>query len=495
MFTKERDVADKFLNGNLGVFIGGEFATGSGAKIDLISPTTGESLGSLSAASNEQLDRAVELAQQVFEESDWSTNVPKRVEVLTRLADLVDEHRSTIAYLDAIEAGKLMSDSVDGDVTDVIDNLRYYASLVQHDDGRYLQDSGGWGWVKKIPVGVVGTVLPWNFPIAMFGWKIAPALAAGNALIAKPSEESSLSALFLAQLAKEAGVPDGILAILTGDGPGVGQAMGLHPGIQMISFTGSEEVGRLFLEYSARSNLKKVSLELGGRAVYVVDAEHTSDFAPVVEDIVESAFGTCGQNCTATSRVVFVGEDDDYSRFRELLAAAAGSVALGDPLVDDTQLGPVISAESHSRITSWVDESVAKGAKILEPRAEAPADGFFYPATVIEGVPADSKLGTSEIFGPVTQLVRAESRTHAVDMVNKEPYGLASTVWCEDINAAKWWSDQYRVGTLAFNGYSEGTVATPFGGLRQSGFWGRDNGPDALAGYQETMTVWHMARD
>lgn len=151
----------------------------------------------------------------------------------------------------------------------------------------------------------------------------------------------------------------------------------------------------------------------------------------------------------------------------------------------------MISQESRDRVTSWIEEAVSKGATILEPRSAAPENGYFVPATVLEGVSSDTNLGTSEIFGPVTQLIRAESRQHAVDMVNKEPYGLASTVWCEDINMAKWWSDKYRVGTLAFNGYSEGTVATPFGGLRQSGFWGRDNGPDALAGYQETMTVWH----
>lgn len=332
MFAEEQGVAQKFLGEDLGVFIEGEFTSGQGASIDLISPSDGTSLGTLSSASTEQLDSAVTLAQQVFEDSDWSTNTAKRVAVLNKLADLVDENRSTIAYLDAIEAGKLMSDSVEGDVTDVIDNLRYYASLVQHDDGRFLEDADGWGWVKKIPVGVVGTVLPWNFPIAMFGWKIAPALAAGNALIAKPSEESTLSGLFLAELAKEAGVPDGILAVLTGDGPTIGEAMGRHHGIQMISFTGSEEVGRKFLEYSAQSNLKKVSLELGGRAVYVVDAEHTTDFAPVVEDIVGSAFGTGGQNCTATSRIVFVGDDDRYSEFRQLLSEAAGSVSLGDPL-------------------------------------------------------------------------------------------------------------------------------------------------------------------
>lgn len=495
MHAHEQGIAEKFLNGDLGVFINGEFVQGQGEPLALINPVNGEELGRLSSASQAQLDQAVEAAQTAFEDSGWATDVPLRVQVLTKLAELVDANRSTIAYLDAIEAGKLMSDSIEGDVDDVIENLLYFASLVQHDDGRYLQDASGWGWVKKIPVGVVGAVLPWNFPIAMFGWKIGPALASGSTLIAKPSEESTLSALFLAQLAKEAGVPDGVLGILTGDGPSVGQGLGRHMGVDMISFTGSEEVGRMFLKYSAESNLKKVSLELGGRAVYVIDSEHTSDLGAVVEDIVGSAFGTGGQNCTATSRIVFVGPQDQYEEFSRLLGEAASAVSVGDPLDENIGLGPVVNEEARDRINAWVQESIDAGARIVGERAQTPEEGFFVPATVLEGVPEGTKLATAEIFGPVTQLIRTESRQHAVDLVNKEPYGLASTVWCEDVNVAKWWSDAYRVGTLAFNGYSEGTTATPFGGLRQSGFWGRDNGPDALAGYQETMTIWHMARD
>ncbi|WP_109471903.1 aldehyde dehydrogenase family protein [Ornithinimicrobium cavernae] len=481
----------ELLEDDRGVYTDGERRTGEGPALELIAPATGEVLGSLSEASAEQVDAAVASARAAFSSGTWAQDRPQRAATLRRLADLVEAHAEEIAYLDAVEAGKVFSDSVAEDVPDVSANLRFYADLITQDEGRFLQDASGWGWVRKIPVGVVGAVLPWNYPIAMLGWKVAPALAAGNAIVLKPSEDSTLSALYFAGLATEAGVPDGVLNVLTGGGPSVGQAMGLHPDIDVLTFTGSGEVGRAFLEYSARSNLKKVSLELGGRAGYLIDEEHASDFEGIAADVVGAAFGTSGQNCTASSRVIFVGDDDErFGQFRDALVAAARSITVGDPLAEGTVMGPVINAEARDRITRWVDEAVAKGASVVFATPEVPQEGNWCPPTILADVPTDSELGRGEIFGPVTQLVRVSSREEAVSAINDEPYGLASTVWCEDLGTAKWWADQIRVGTLAINGYSEGTVATPFGGLRQSGFWGRDNGPEALDAYQEAMTVW-----
>lgn len=479
------------LDGNRGVLANGQRIVGAGPTLELISPATGEALGSLSEASTDQVDDAVGSARRAFSSGTWAQDASKRATVLRRLADLVEAHAEEIAYLDAVEAGKVFSESVDEDVPDVVANLRFYADLTTHNDGRFLQDSTGWGWVHKVPIGVVGAVLPWNYPIAMLGWKVAPALAAGNAIVLKPSEDSTLSALYFAELAIEAGVPDGILNVLTGGGASVGQAMGLHPDIDALTFTGSGEVGRAFLEYSARSNLKKVSLELGGRAGYIIDNEHASDLAAIAEDIAGAAFGTSGQNCTAASRVIFVGDDDErFEQLREALVAAMREIALGDPLDGATVMGPVINTDAQQRITSWVDEAVSKGASLVYATPEVPQQGNWCPPTLLQDVPSDSELGRGEVFGPVTVLSRVSSREEAVGAVNDEPYGLASTVWCEDIATAKWWADHIRVGTLAINGYSEGTVATPFGGLRQSGFWGRDNGPEALDAYQEAMTVW-----
>ncbi len=491
MSDKGAHAVKELLDADHGVYTEGRRMPGKGPSLELISPATGEVLGSLSEASAEQVDEAVAAGRRAFATGSWAHDAPQRAAILRQLADLVDAHAEEIAYLDAVEAGKVYADSIAEDVPDVSSNLRFYADLITQEEGRFLQDGAGWGWVRKIPVGVVGAVLPWNYPIAMLGWKVAPALAAGNAMVLKPSEDSTLSALYFAGLASQAGVPDGILNVLAGGGPSVGQALGLHPDVDVLTFTGSGEVGRAFLEYSARSNLKKVSLELGGRAGYIIDAEHAADFDRIAADVAGAAFGTSGQNCTASSRVIFVGDDEErFGRFREALVAATQAVTVGDPLAPDTVMGPVINAEAQLRITAWVQEAVAKGASVVYATPEVPAQGHWCPPTVLADVPADSELGRGEIFGPVTQLVRVTSREDAVKAINDEPYGLASTVWCEDLAQAKWWTDQIRVGTLAVNGYSEGTTATPFGGLRQSGFWGRDNGPEALDAYQEAMTVW-----
>lgn len=490
-----RDIATKFrdevIEKNLGLEIAGVSRSGDAAALALINPSDGSTMGELSGASPAQVDEAVAAARKAFTTSDWARDPGLRVRVLRRLADLVEENAEVIAYLDAWEAGKVLALSVAEDVPDVVANLRFFIDLIEHDDGRYLRADSGWGWVQKIPVGVVCAVLPWNFPIAMLGWKVAPALATGNAMVIKPSEDSSLSALYFARLAKEAGVPDGIVNVIVGDGPNVGAALGKHMDIDMVTFTGSGEVGRLFLKYAAESNLKRVSLELGGRAAYAVDSAHVCDLAAVADDIAGAAFGNAGQNCTATSRVVYVGPDDErFAQFRQALADATAAFEVGDPLTEGTAMGPVINVEAQQRITAWIDEAVEAGATVVHRQEKVPAHGFWCAPTVLADVPRHTTLGTGEIFGPLTVLIRVDSRAEAVDLVNDEDYGLASTVWCEDVNGVRWWADRLRVGTLAFNGYSEGTVATPFGGLRQSGFWGRDNGPEAMAGYQEAMTVW-----
>lgn len=490
--TSERGEAfvTTVLDGQLGIHVGSKLQAGEGRPVELVNPATGQLIGTLTGASAAQVDLAVSTAREAFATDAWSTDDAGRAETLRRLADLVHQHADAIAYLDGIEAGKVFELSVDEDVEDVVANLRYFADLADHHEGRQLQGSSGWGWVRGVPIGVVGVVLPWNFPIAMLGWKVAPALAAGNALVLKPAEDSVLSALYFAELAREAGVPDGIVNVVVGAAD-VGEAIGLHGDVDMVTFTGSGEVGRYFLEYSARSNLKRISLELGGRAAYIVDAQHTEDAPGTAQDIIGAAFGNAGQNCTATSRIVYVGDQAGYEQFRASLAEQALAFQVGDPMVDGSAMGPVINAESRDRIVGWVDEAVDAGATVVARQEQLPeGDGFWVAPTLLEGVPASTSLGTGEVFGPVAQVLRVDTREEAVALVNGEDYGLASTVWCEHLATAKWWTDQVKVGTLALNGYSEGTVATPFGGLRQSGFWGRDNGPEALDGYRELMTVW-----
>ena len=333
-------------------------------------------------------------------------------------------------------------------------------------------------------------MLPWNYPIAMLGWKVAPALAAGNALVIKPSEESTLSALYFARLAIEAGVPEGIVNVISGQGAVTGQALGLHNDVDALTFTGSGPTGRRFLNYSAESNLKAVSLELGGRAGYLVDAEHARDFDMIASDIIGAAFGTSGQNCTASSRIIFVGgEPEDFGKFTDALVKAAQNFTVGDPFTD-VNMGPVINQRAADRIKNWVEEATKAGAEVLYQGPTVPEEGSWVSPTLISEAPTGTTLSTEEIFGPVSQVLQVSTREEAVERINGERYGLASTIWCEDVAQMKWWANQLRVGTVAVNGYSEGTVATPFGGLRESGFWGRDNGPEALRNYQETKTVW-----
>jgi gamma-glutamyl-gamma-aminobutyraldehyde dehydrogenase len=374
LIDRGRTALRAIIDGNLGQWIGGRAVTGTGDEIGLISPSDGTVIGSLSAASEQQLNETVAVARTAFNEADWAKDAKLRARVLRRLADLVEADAEEIAYLDGIEAGKVAVGSVEEDVPDVAANLRLSADLISRDDGRFLQNPDGWGWVTKVPSGVVGAILPWNYPVAMLGWKIAPALAAGNAMVVKTSEDSTLSALHLAKLATEAGVPDGILNVLTGTGAGIGAAMGLHNDIDVLTFTGSGPVGRSFLESSARSNLKKVSLELGGRAGYIVDSEHATDFPTIAADIAGAAFGTSGQNCTAASRVIYVGDDDErFAEFRTALIDATEALIVGDPFAADTDVGPVINARAHERITAWIDEAVEKGARILNTRADVPS--------------------------------------------------------------------------------------------------------------------------
>lgn len=483
--------ATRILTEQLTCFIDGQLQNGQGNSFESYNPSTGQLLGTVSCASTEQVDLAVSSAHRAFTTHEWSTDRYLRARVLHKLAGLVEQHTDAIAYLDALEAGKPIQESRSEDIPDVVANLRYYADLISNQEGRFIDDpSAGWGWIKQIPVGVVAAVLPWNYPIAMLGWKTAPALAAGNSLILKPSEESFLSALYLAELAAESGVPEGVLTVLAGTGKETGSALGRHPAVDMVSFTGSGEVGREFLKYSAESNLKKIALELGGRAAYVIDYEHVSDLSAVCRDALAAAFGTSGQNCTAPARVVVVGTEEAKAHVDSELCREAKPWMSADPLTSSPGIGPIISQEAQTRLQNWISEAVESGAEILYQGSTPEGDGYWIPPTVLTAVSDETHLGRYEVFGPIARTINVTSREEAVSLINDDRSGLASTVWCENLATAKWWSDKIRVGTLAVNGYSEGTVATPFGGLRESGFWGRDNGREALAGYQEPMVVW-----
>jgi gamma-glutamyl-gamma-aminobutyraldehyde dehydrogenase len=341
---------------------------------------------------------------------------------------------------------------------------------------------------------VVGAVLPWNFPMAMLAWKIGPALATGNSVVVKPPELASLTTLRLAELAFEAGIPRGVFNVVPGLGHVAGKALGLHMDVDMVTFTGSTEVGRAFLRYSADSNLKGIVLECGGKSPQIVMADCRDDLDAVAADLADAAFWNSGQNCSAGSRILVHRSIKDD--FVAALAREADKRAVGDPTDGSTSLGPLIESSALDRVLSYIGQARADGARVVTggERLLADSGGWFVGATVLDDVTADMSVAREEIFGPVVAVLSFDTSEEAVRLANSTQYGLAATVWSKDIDVALRTARRVRAGTVAVNGYSEGDITTPFGGYRMSGFGGRDNGLEALEQYTEVKTIWITLR-
>jgi gamma-glutamyl-gamma-aminobutyraldehyde dehydrogenase len=337
-------------------------------------------------------------------------------------------------------------------------------------------------------------VLPWNFPLMTLAWKIGPALATGNSLVIKPAELASLTTLRLAELATEAGIPDGVFNVVPGLGHIAGKALGLHPDVDVVTFTGSTEVGRAFLRYSADSNLKGIVLECGGKSPQIVMADCRDRLDVVAADLADAAFWNAGQNCTAGSRILVDRSIKD--EFVAALAREAQQRTVGDPAEDDTVLGPLIEPSALERVLGYVEQAKADGARVVTGGRRLLADtgGYFTDATVIDDVTPEMGVAREEIFGPVVSVLAFDDPDEALRIANDSPYGLAATVWSKDIDVALRTARAVRAGTVAVNGYSEGNVGTPFGGYKTSGFGGRDKGLEALEQYTELKTIWITVR-
>jgi 4-(gamma-glutamylamino)butanal dehydrogenase len=478
-------------------FIDGEFVDAAdGSTFDSLSPATGEPIAAVASCADQDIDRAVACARAAFVRGDWSRMAPgERKKILFAFAELIEQNRDELALTESIDAGKPISDCRDFDIPDVVNTIRWYAEAADKVFGKVSPTGEDHlGLIVREPVGVVGGVLPWNFPMAMLAWKIGPALATGNSVVIKPPELASLTSLRLAELAFAAGIPRGVFNVVPGLGHIAGKALGLHMDVDMVTFTGSTEVGRAFLRYSADSNLKGIVLECGGKSPQIVMADCRDDIETVAADLAEAAFWNAGQNCSAGSRIlVHRSVKDDLVA---ALAREAEKRVAGEPTADQTSLGPLIESPALDRVLGYLEAARADGARIVTggERILTETGGWFVGATVLDEVRPEMSVAREEIFGPVVAVLAFDTDAEALELANDTQYGLAATVWSKDIDVALRTARGVRAGTVAVNGYSEGDITTPFGGYRMSGFGGRDNGLEALEQYTELKTIWITLR-
>jgi len=456
-------------------FIDGRFvAANSGATFSTLNPATGQVLAEVAACDAEDVDAAVQAARAAFDAGVWSKLAPAECKaIMFEFADLIDANRLELSVLESLEAGKPVGECYAIDIPDTAATIRWHAEA-----GDKLYDTlspsapGNIGMIRREPVGVVGAVLPWNFPCMMAGWKLGPALITGNSVILKPAELTSLATLRLAELAFEAGVPAGVLSVVPGLGHTAGKAIGLHPDIDMTAFTGSTEVGRLFLEYSAKSNLKRVVLECGGKNPQVVMGD-AGDLKAVAGNVLSAAFWNMGENCSAGSRLIVHRSIKD-ALLEEMLSQLE-DWATGDPLDPAVRLGAQI-----------------EGCKLLTGgvRLHEQSGGYFVAPTIFEASSNAASVAQEEIFGPVLAVIAFDTEEEAIAIANDTCYGLAASLWTANINTAHRVAAAIRAGTVSVNCFSEGDICTPFGGYKQSGFGGRDKSIYAHDQYCELKTTW-----
>jgi len=474
-------------------FIDGVFVDALGGTVfDDLDPSTGKVLTHVAACSKEDVDRAVKAARRSFKDGSWSRIEPKeRKTILLRFADLVQANAAELALLDSIDAGKPITDCEQLDIPDVVNNLRWYAEAIDKVFGKISPTGeGNLGLIVRQPVGVVGMVLPWNFPAGTLSWKIAPALAAGNSIVVKPAELAPLSTLRIAELARQAGIPAGVFNVVPGLGHVAGKALGLHMDVDVISFTGSTEIGRQFLRYAADSNLKKVVLECGGKSPQIVMADTAADLDRIAENLAGAAFWNMGQNCTCGSRILV--QSSIKEAFVEKLVEASKAWVVGLPTDYTTKLGPLIEASALKRVLAAIDQAKMDGGTVLAGGHQVLTDtgGWFVQATVVDNVTPQMALARDEIFGPVVAVLSFQTEQEAVELANASAYGLAATVFSNDINVAIRMARGIQAGTVAVNGYGEGDITTPFGGYKTSGFGGYDKGIEAFDQYTNFKTIW-----
>jgi aldehyde dehydrogenase (NAD+) len=464
--------------------------TDTAKHFDTINPATGEVLTQIAEASPEDVDRAVSAARRAFEDrtAPWrKMSASDRGRLIWKLADLIEQNIDELAELETLDNGKPIFESRYVDMPMVADVLRYYAGLATKIHGETVNTlESAFTYTLREPVGVVGLIVPWNFPLLLASWKLAPALACGNTIVLKPAEQTPLTALRFGELAIEAGLPAGVLNIVTG-GPSTGRAIVQHPGIDKIAFTGSTAVGKEIMR-SAADTLKRVTLELGGKSPNIVFAD--SDLDGAVKGAINGIFYGKGEVCNAGSRL-FV-ESKVRDEFTEKLVARAKKMQPADPLDPKTRMGAIVSQEQMRTVLGYIDAGKKEGAQLIAGGNRVSLDGgkgLFIEPTIFGDVQNDMKIAQEEIFGPVLSILRFDDVEQVVEQANRNPYGLAAAVWTKDVKKAHQVSRLLKAGTVWINTYGLMDAALPFGGYKASGF-GRELGAHAIEHYTEMKTVW-----
>ena len=458
----------------------------SGKTFATVNPSTGEEICQVAEADAADVDKAVQAARRAFDQGPWKKmRASERGRLLHRLADLIEQNADQLARLETLDNGKPLSIAKAVDVTKTIACYRYFAGWADKVQGKTIPIDGDFFcYTRHEPIGVIGQIIPWNYPLLMQAWKLAPALATGNTIVMKPAEQTPLSALRLGELILEAGFPEGVVNLLPGFGPTAGAAIARHMDVDKVAFTGSTEVGRLIMEAAAKSNLKRISLELGGKSPNIIFAD--SDIDDAVEGAHLGLFVNQGQSCCAGSRV-FV-EQTIYDEFVEKSIARARKRRVGDPLDPLTDQGPQVSESQFDRIMGYIESGKREGATLACGGERVGDRGYFIQPTVFSDVQDEMKIAREEIFGPVMSIIAFKDMDEVISRANRTTYGLAAGVWTRDIKKAHAVANSVRAGTVWVNCYHVLDTRAPFGGFKQSGM-GRELGEYGLQQYTEVKTV------
>jgi gamma-glutamyl-gamma-aminobutyraldehyde dehydrogenase len=461
----------------------------SGRTFEKRTPIDGRVIAQVARCEQADVDAAVAAARAAFEDGRWRRTDPReRKRVLLRFAELMRDDLEHLAMLETLDVGKPIQNSLQVDVPKAIDCIGYYGEFADklYDE---IAPTGpeDLALIRREPLGVIAAIVPWNYPLIVTSWKLGPALLAGNSVVLKPAEQSPLSAIRLGELALRAGLPAGVLNVVPGFGEEAGKPLALHPDVDMVTFTGSTEVGKLMLRYAGESNLKRVSLECGGKSPHVVLADADVDAA--AEAIAWGIYYNAGETCNAGSRLIV--HESLRERLLDAIRRVTAGITLGNPFDPATQMGALIDEGHMRRVLGYIDTGVAEGARLAlgGKRAFTETGGYYVEATILDKVRPEARVSREEIFGPVLAVTPFGKESEALLMANDSIYGLAAAVWTSDINAAHRLSNALRAGTVWVNSFDRSTIATPFGGFKQSGF-GRDRSPHAIDKYTDLKTIW-----